>query len=230
MNKFLLGLTGVAALFMASSASAVLKLDVGGTVYTDGDSKDLSAAADDVISLQQSLPAALASYSVTIPGFSGQITAGKGDLASSFPDLMSLDFNMDTNGTKANGTTLTIMLTDTDVAGSYSNFALSSSVNADIRVDYDLWVGAAGNEFDLGTKIASTTVGTVPAKDFDIGYLASPTSNPFSLTMVATIHFTGGNGQSVQGNTLARVPEPAVLSMFGLGLIGMGLARRRMKK
>jgi hypothetical protein len=222
MNKFLLGLTGVAALFMASGASAALKLDVGGTVYSD--SLVATPGADlnpdfDAITLFGG-----------IPGFTGSITTGKGDAANSFPELLSLNFDMQTNGTKANGSTLTVMLTDTEVAGSYSTFAFSSSVNAGIKVEYSLYVGAAGNEFDLGTQVGSTTVGTIPAKDFSLESLASPTADPFSLTIVAKLHFTGGTGQSVKGSTLAQVPEPAVLSMFGLGLIGMGLARRRMKK
>ena len=51
-------------------------------------------------------------------------------------------------------------------------------------------------------------------------------SGPFSLTETINITATGSGGKSSTNDDVA-VPEPALLSLFGVGLTAIGLMRRR---
>ncbi len=140
--------------------------------------------------------------------------------------------HLDSVNVSSNGpATLEIMLTDTDytlpVAGRWNLRHLIGGT-ADGTVDADGFVDFANLEFGMG--LSPGPLGPFgPGAFSDTEHLKVDNPAPvFSLTQIVTIVHTGDfQVTSFDSEMVARITEPATLSLFGLGLAGLGHMRRR---
>ncbi len=134
---------------------------------------------------------------------------------------------------------LVISLTDTDFnlngigglgignLGASIGGTLGSNPLNSLQVDY--FFNTSNVEFDTvgATSVSSTTWNGPGAFGENVGSTqVSPVNAPFSLTQIATIHIEANQIISYDSE-LTVVPEPSVLLLMGLGLIGLTVVNRR---
>ncbi len=212
------------ALFMASSANALLSVSID----------ELTDAGAAVTASDLDGDGAVTTF-LNSDNFSVTVATGLGAPALSFPDLLDLAISGSTKSTVGVANpSVQVMLTETGLPGLHPDFKFASlsstggwGAGDSGTMSFELWIGDAA--FEQGTLLASNTG---PDADFiTTATNISPfigVDGTFSLTLVATLTADGGS-QSFSTDTFV-VPEPSILALFGAGLIGMGLARRRMKK
>jgi len=230
MNKLILGVAA-AALMATGSANAafIMSLD------------DSSTAGIDRIVQDDTLAGVLTSIGLTtnsdsdfgsgagVVGYGGgfgsfilNLTAGISKPVIREPgtmlDLMSL--------TVSGGTgTLTIKLTDTGFlrgGAGFLNFNIGGTTDGTISAQ--AYMDSANTEFGTGTLLGSMTSSS-PAFAYTSAGTTVNTTDPYSLTLVTSVtHANAGDVSSFDANV---VPEPSMLALMSLGLIGLGFAGRR---
>jgi hypothetical protein len=114
------------------------------------------------------------------------------------------------------------------VSGDFASIALGSTIAALPTFTYDVFVPSVniwnlgGFTFDLNSVTS---------------YMEFPSNSGLWLTGVGTVSAAGfadtSMGWTISGNKFtfaaATVPEPSVIALFGLGLLGLGLARRKIR-
>jgi hypothetical protein len=114
------------------------------------------------------------------------------------------------------------------VSGDFASIALGSTIAALPTFTYDVFVPSV-NIWNLG--------GFTFDLDSVTSYMEFPSDSGLYLTGVGTVSAAGfadtSMGWTIQGNKFtfaaATVPEPSVIALFGLGLLGLGLARRKIR-
>jgi len=133
--------------------------------------------------------------------------------------------HLDSVNVSGSAGTLTIMLSQTDLDRTASLMAgFGGFAGGDIA--FELYADSSNTEFGLGIKLFdSDSIGSGGFGDnFSTGLTFV---DPYSLTMVVTISHTSKTISSFDYDV--KIPEPATLSLLGMGLLAFGFATRRKK-
>lgn len=226
MRNQMVALLAGAMLMMATSAMAVpttaLEVSATGagspiTIY-DGSSLDLAVGPGG---------GGVVSWFGDIGNFKFNFTGGTTNPAIGSAEVPMMHLNGNAYTPISSGGLFTVKFSSTDfgpMANGLTGF-ISSLNGAGGVQSLDVYFDASNALFGQATHVANLNA----INTFDT-YYGIPDNNPFSLTMVATIAF-GTTGAASFDNTVAPVPEPGTMMLFGIGMLGMAIyGKRRMNR
>jgi hypothetical protein len=176
-------------------------------------------------------------FSGTVGEFAINVTSGLSKPVLGSLSLPQMDLNsLDTKLAGSAADTLTIKLTDTDFVpfsglGTLTTTAGGTLAGSVTSMKVQAFLDPTNTEFGTPGPGAQLTFSTSPfAGSNSVGF--GPLAAPYSLTMVETITAGAGAGSISFDNHLfvTNAPEPASLTLLGLGalgLLGYGWRKRR---
>lgn len=162
------------------------------------------------------------------------VSTGISDPALGTKALPNLDLNSVNNSSSAAGSTMTVMITDTDfttkMIGEVISLLLDASATTDGTIAFDLYIDDGNAEFGMTQLLASAGPFVGPGAFADSVTGFGTATDLYAITLVVTIDHNGSNTGEVTSfdAEITRVPEPTTLAIFGAGLIMLGgLVRKR---
>lgn len=221
MNKFLIGMTAASALVFSSAALAVP------TPYTSVAFDAGSDGAWDLIVGDNTGFDLNPTQNVVVGQFNGFAELNIGALGSN-PFQLHMTASMNQGGTMTFGVT-TVNLTLADLSSAIFTVGGSGFTSQTTSAYLD----QANNALGMGDILIGTSSGSQsPISFVSESYLITD-QDVFSVTLVTTI--TANAAGSIDADILqaesvsVSVPEPSLIALMSLGLVGIGIAGRRKK-
>ena len=126
----------------------------------------------------------------------------------------------------ANNAPIYLFASDTGFIGSHGyTLRLDGNSTGTSAVTGGAWGGSSNNALDFANMFS--TVGPLSTPSFNGMATAAmtPAVSPYSLTVGVAITRSGAG--TTTGDLNLSVPEPASITLFGLGLLGTAFSRRR---
>lgn len=149
-------------------------------------------------------------------------------------DIPQMDLNfVDITARGGSGGTLTMTLTDTGFQGGGNDFmhflsTIGGTINGGGSLSFDTYMDCGNTAFGMSTLLSSQTgVSGNPYSSSGDKYVSS-CSGAYSLTELVSLQLPGS--ASISGDASLSVPEPSTIALFGVGLLGLGMAMRRKTK
>jgi hypothetical protein len=230
MRKQMVALLAGAMLMMATSAMAVpiTAIEVTATgaaapvVIYDQGAGDLATGASGV---------GVVSWFGDLGNFKFNFTGGTTNPAIGSADVPMMHLNGYANSPGTAGGTFTVKFSSTEfgpMASDLSGF-VSALAGAGGVQSLDVYYNTDNVLFGT-TGAASTHIADINTFSTASVYNGTPSTSPFSLTMVASITM-GSNAAASFDDTVAPVPEPGTMMLLGIGMLGMAVyGKRRMNK